>query len=392
MLALYQFFYGKEKTDLQKSLLYATGITAGFTLLAMIAGSMSDFSAASDAQLQQAGFPVQVINAIQDDRASMMRGDAFRTIFFILLTAGVLYFFLKNKLSATVASLLVALLILIDLWTLNKRYLNNDQFVRQVVQSHFEPTPADQQILQDKDLSYRVLNMQNPFNDARTSYFHKSVGGYHGAKLRRYQDLIDRHISQNNFRILNMLNTRYIITGNPEQPVQRNPEALGNAWFVSTIKPVSSPDEEIDALNNFEPKTEAVVDITKFPVQNRSFNPEGSAIKLTSYGPDELIYEASAAKPGVVVFSEIYYKDGWNAYLNGELVPHFRANYVLRAMQIPAGKHKIEFKFEPIEYVIGNTVTLISSILVILLIIGALIYAFKSKPEPVIEKPRAVKV
>ncbi|MBK0404362.1 YfhO family protein [Adhaeribacter sp. BT258] len=382
ILALYEVLYGRNKNvDYTKAVLYSAGITAGFALLAMIVGSMSDFIAPADAQLQSSGFPVQVINALREDRAGMMRGDTFRTIIFILLAAGVLYFYLKGKLSATVASLVVGALILIDLWSLDKRYLKHDAFQRQIMETHFQPSPADQQILQDKDLSYRVINLQNPFNDARTSYFHKSIGGYHGAKLRRYQDLIDRHISQNNFKVLNMLNTRYFITGDPKMPVQRNPEALGNAWFVSSVKPVNNPDEEIAALKDFDPKTEAVVDISKFPVTNRSFNAAGSTVKLTSYSPNELTYDVNAAQNGLIVFSEIFYQDGWNAYIDGKLTPHLRANYVLRALEVPAGQHKVEFKFEPKEYTIGNTLTLISSILLYAVIIGAIVFAVKTKPE-----------
>lgn len=382
MLALYEVLYGREKVNFQKKVLYAAGITAGFAFLAMIAGSMSDFTAPADQQLVSSGWPIQAVNAIKEDRASMMRADTFRTIFYILLAAGVLYFFLKGKLSATMASLVVGLLVLIDLWSLDKRYLNNSKFQTQIIESHFAPSPADEQILADKDLSFRVINMQNPFNDARTSYFHKSIGGYHGAKLRRYQDVIDQHIAQNNVKVLNMLNTRYVITGDTKMPVQRNPQALGNAWFVTSVKPVNSPDEEIAALKDFDPATEAVVDISEFPLENRTFTPGNSTVKLTAYSPNELAYDINAAQPGLVVFSEIYYKDGWNAYLDGQPVPHLRANYILRALKVPSGNHKVVFKFDPKEYTIGNTVSLISSLLLFAVMIGAVIFAVKHKPDP----------
>ena len=189
------------------------------------------------------------VAALRADRQSMMQGDAFRSLVFILLAAGVLYFYLKNKLTVTTATLAIGFLILIDLWTVDKRYLSNDDFQTRLVETHFEPSATDQAILQDKDLSYRVFNLAaSPFQDARTSYFHKSVGGYHGAKLRRYQDVIDQHISQNNMEVLNMLNTRYIITTDAQAPVQRNPQALGNAWFIDRLVPVNSPDEELAAL------------------------------------------------------------------------------------------------------------------------------------------------
>jgi hypothetical protein len=295
-----------------------------------------------------------------------------------------LYFFLQRKLSATAAALAVGLLTLVDLWAVDKRYLNDSNFQRETVIQQFVPTAVDQQILLDKDLSYRVLNLSNPFNEANTSYFHKSIGGYHGAKLRRYQDLIERQISQNNTQVFNMLNTRYLITPpNPQtnQPaqVQRNPDALGNAWFITEIKPVQSPDQEIAALSNFNAATTAIVDVSKFPLTKTSYNAAGSSIRLTDYSPNALKYQATAAQDGFVVFSEIYYKDGWNAYIDGKLVPHMRTNYVLRAMPVPAGQHTIEFKFEPQSYAIGNTVSLVSSILLILGLIGVAFYIWKKR-------------
>jgi hypothetical protein len=308
----------------------------------------------------------------------MMRSDAFRSLVFILLAAGVLYFYLKQKLSATTATLVMGLLILVDLWAVDKRYLSNDDFQKRLVETHFQPSAADQLILQDKDLSYRVINLANPFNDARTSYFHKSIGGYHGAKLRRYQDVIDKHISQNNLEVLNMLNTRYFITTDPQQPVQRNQQALGNAWFVDKLIPVNTPDEELAALTTLHPASEAVVDVTRFPMKDKTFPTTGSQIRLTAYAPNHLQYDMNAPADGFVVFSEIYYQDGWNAYLDGKLVDHIRVNYILRGMPVPAGKHKIEFKFEPREYVIGNTVTLISSILMLGIVFGGIFYAFRT--------------
>ncbi|MBC6608571.1 YfhO family protein [Hymenobacter sp. BT188] len=371
-----------ETSDLKRKLLYAVAGTAGLCILAWLLSLGADYASPIDAQLQQSGFP---LDAIREDRASLLRADVLRSLFFILAAGGVLYFFLQRKLSATAAAAVMAGLTLVDLWAVDKRYLNDSNFQRETVTQQFVPTPQDQQILQDKDLSYRVLNLNNPFNEANTSYFHKSIGGYHGAKLRRYQDLIERQISQNNTQVLNMLNTRYLITPpNPQtnQPsqVQRNPAALGNAWFVSEIQKVQSPDQEIAALSNFNPATTAVVDTSKFPVSKTSYNAAGSTIRLTNYSPDALKYQANAAQDGFVVFSEIYYKDGWNAYIDGKLVPHIRANYVLRAMPVPAGQHTIEFKFAPQSYAIGNTVSLVSSIILILGLIGVAFYIWKKRP------------
>ena len=380
-----------ETADLKRKVLLALGITVGVCILAFLAGLGADFASPIDAQLQQQGFPV---DALRQDRASLMRSDVLRSIVFILLAAGALWFYLQRKLSAAAAGALVALLTLVDLWGVDKRYLNEANFQNETVAQQFVPSAADQQILQDKDLSYRVLNLANPFNEAQTSYFHKSIGGYHGAKLRRYQELIERQISRNNLQVLNMLNTRYIIQpaqpasqeGQPGQPeqAQRNPGALGNAWFVNEVQKVQNPDQEINALTNLNTATTAVVDASKFPLTKTSYNAPGSTIALTKYEPDALTYRATATADAFVVFSEIYYADGWNAYLDGKKVPYVRANYVLRAMPLPAGTHTIEFRFEPTEYAIGNTVSLVSSVLLILALVGAVVYAVRRKntPEP----------
>ena len=230
------------------------------------------------------------------------------------------------------------------------------------------------------DGRYRVLNVQNPFNEAQTSYFHKSIGGYHGAKLRRYQDLIERQISNNNQQVLNMLNMRYLITGDAKQPVQRNPGALGNAWFVSQVKPVANPDAEMAALSTLSPATEAVVDASKFPQQPAAtYDIAGSSIALTNYSPDELKYRYNATQAGLVVFSEIYYADGWQAFIDGKPVPHIRADYVLRALQVPAGAHTIEFKFEPKSYAVGNGVSLAASIALLLVLVGTGVYVARRR-------------
>ncbi|AHJ95917.1 YfhO family protein [Hymenobacter swuensis] len=368
---------------LKKHVVRALAITAGLCALAFLAGLVSDFASPIDAQLQQSGFP---LDALRADRASLLRTDVFRSLFFVVAAGAVLWFFLQRKLSAGLAATLVGLLTLVDLWGVDKRYLNDGNFQQETIAEQFVPSPADQQILQDKDLSYRVLNVQNPFNEAQTSYFHKSIGGYHGAKLHRYQDLIERQISTNNTAVLSMLNTRYVIVpgqeqGQPQQ-VQRNPGALGNAWFVSQVQKVQSPDEEMKALMGLNAATTAVVDVSKFPLSQTTYPAEGSSIALTKYTPNALTYRATAAQAGLVVFSEIYYADGWQAFIDGKEVPHLRANYVLRALPVPAGTHTIEFKFEPAAYTIGNTVSLVSSVLLIGAMLVALFYALKQRPEP----------
>ncbi len=363
-----------------RKVLYAGAIAAGLCALAWIASFSFDFAAPIDGELTKQGFTPELLSALRADRADLLRNDVWRGLLFIGAALGVLYFHLKGKLQVLAAAALMVLLVLVDLWGVDKRYLGENKFQSQTIAQEFQPTAADQLILQDKDLSYRVLNVQNPFNEAQTSYFHKSIGGYHGAKLRRYQDLIERQISTNNQQVLNMLNMRYLITGDAKQPVQRNPGALGNAWFVSTLKTVASPDAEMAALNTLSPATEAVVDAGKFPQQKAAtYDMAGSSVALIGYSPDELKYRATAAHDGLVVFSEIYYADGWQAYLDGQPVPHFRVDYVLRALPVPAGAHTIEFKFVPKAYALGNTVSLAASVVLLLVLVGAVVYLVRRK-------------
>ncbi len=377
-----------------RQLLYAGAVTAGVLALAWLASFGFDFAAPVDAELTKQGFTPQLLGALRADRADLLRNDVWRGLLLVGLALGTLYYYLKGKLGASSAAALVALLVLVDLWSVDKRYLGEKNFQPETIAQSFQPSPADELILKDKDLSYRVLNLQNPFNEAQTSYFHHSIGGYHGAKLRRYQDLIEREISPemqalfgpgggdfSRSHALNMLNTRYYLTGNDKQPVVRNPGALGNAWFVRAVQPVASPDAEMAALARINPGRTAVVDNVKFPAVSAAAVADTAAtIALTSYAPDALGYRYSAARPGTVVFSEIYYADGWNAYLDGQPAPHFRADFVLRAMQVPAGAHRIDFKFEPKEFATGNAVSLAASIGVLLVLLGAGVYAGKRRP------------
>jgi hypothetical protein len=370
-----------------RQLLYAGTITAGFLLLTWLMSFSFDFASPQDANLTQAGFTPQLMSALRADRADLLRSDVWRGLLFVGLTLGALYFYLKGKIQAGVAAGLVVALVLLDLWTVDKRYLGEKNYQTETIVESFQPSPADQQILQDKDLSYRVLNVGNPFNEARTSYFHKSIGGYHGAKLRRYQDLIERQISTNNTGVLNMLNTRYVIIpgqqqGQPEQ-VQRNPGANGNAWFVRELRAVQNPDQEMAALTSLDTKHVAVVDVTKFTsVKPATYADSSGTIALTDYAPDALTYRYTAAQPSTVVFSEIYYADGWQAFLDGKEVPHFRADFVLRALQVPAGSHEIKFVFEPKEYKIGNTISLVSSLGVLLAVVAAGVFGTRRRKEP----------
>ena len=371
-----------KKQETTKNLLYAGAVVAGTLALIWVASFSFSFASANDAGMMQQGFTPQLLAALRADRADLLRNDIWRGLLFVGAALATLYFHVQGKLGRPAAAGLVLLLILVDLWGVDKRYLNEKNFQSETIAASFVETPADAQILRDKDLSYRVFNVQNPFNEATTSYFHKSIGGYHGAKLRRYQDLIERQIATNTPGVLNMLNTRYVIVpgqqqGQPAQ-AQRNPGALGNAWFVRELRTVPGPDAEMNALSTLDTRRVAVVDAGKFPQIKPAFYPDSSAtIALTAYAPDVLTYRYAAAQPGTVVFSEIYYANGWNAYLDGKIVPHFRVNFVLRALQVPAGAHEIRFAFEPTEYATGNTVSLISSVLVLLVLVAAAGYGVR---------------
>ena len=356
----------KLENEKEKTLKLAFYIVGGITLLfALIPSLFFDFVGGQDASLEKNGWP---IDALQSDRAGLLSTDAWRSFIFIALTFGTLFLFLKNQLKSIHVILIVGVLVLADMWTVNKRYLNDDNFAsKRKVEKPYQASQADQQILNDKDPNFRVFNQTvSTFNDASTSYFHKSIGGYHGAKLKRYQELIENHIAKGNMAVLNMLNTKYFIS--QQGQVQQNPGAMGNAWFVNNVNIVANADAEIAALNGFNPDSTAIVDLRFSEQIIDNLDNSNTAINLEEYKPNYLKYTSSSAKDGIAIFSEIYYDKGWNAYIDGELKPHFRANYVLRGMQIPAGNHLVEFKFEPSTYKTGETVALASSVTLLLLL------------------------
>jgi hypothetical protein len=364
-----------DKAIVSRSLLYSLYITGGFALLFIIIAGMFNFTSPNDSQMDQS-----LVNALISDREKLLRIDAFRSLIFVLLTGGLIWLIIKEKIKTTWAGIVLCLLFLLDLGTVGKRYLNKDNFVtKREAKQPYTPTEADLAILQDKDLSYRVLNFTtDPFNDASTSYFHKSIGGYHGAKLKRYQELIEHQIGKQNIQVLNMLNTKYFIGLNEkrEHIAQLNPGALGNAWYIDTVQIVENADQELAALTNLNPQTKVVIDKRfKDLVSKSNYTRDSlSAIKLTEYQPNYLVYKSTANTGQLAVFSEIYYAHGWKAYVDEKLTPHFRVNYVLRAMEIPAGNHRIEFKFEPELYYKGESISLASSIILILILISAFGY------------------
>lgn len=388
-----------DKEKFKKGMLGALAITGGLCLIVwLMPNLLLDFRSELDARYQ---FPDWYYNALLIDRASLASSDALRSLIFILLGAGLMYAYWKStnkKMMGTVLSLGVAILILADLWAVDKRFLNDEDFVKQTPQEEYKASLADNEILKDTDLSYRVLNLNDPFQETTTSYFHKSIGGYHAAKLRRYQELIDhRLIGELNTFIgtlqkaktveelyealvacpsLNMLNTRYIIY-NPEQPPIRNPFAFGNAWFVSEVMMVENADAEIAALNDINPLKTAVVD-KRFVADLDGFTPSTdstASITLTAYRPNRLTYSTSTNSDQLAVFSEIYYQPGWRVTVDGQPATHFRADWTLRAMIVPAGKHEIVFEFYPTAYVVAANVGAYSSFFILLLFIAAVGYS-----------------
>ena len=364
-------FKKDSKLIIENKLKYSYYIVGGFCIvLALLPSLAGDFSGMQDQSLQANGFP---IDAIVEDRKSLLSSDAFRSFIFITISFILILIFLRGKLKPNLLITILTLLILFDLWPINKRYLNDDNFERKSkLKTVYKKTPADKLILADGDINFRVFNQSvNTFNDASTSYYHNSIGGYHGAKLRRYQDLIEKHISSGNMKVLNMLNTKYFIDRSGK--VQINTGALGNAWFVENIVFVKNADEEISNLKDFVPTNEIVVNESfKNLISKSQYSKTNQKISLQAYKPNHLTYIAEVKEASLLAFSEIYYDKGWNLYLNGVKHPYFRANYVLRAMELPAGNHKIEFKFEPKKYYLGEKISLASSsVLIILLILVA---------------------
>lgn len=373
----------QEKKPLGISLLLTAGIAL---LLAIAPGSIgSGYVPAQEAQMLQNAVNQQMIPAnelsdilanLGEMRAELVSSDALRSFIIIGIGCSLLWLYASGKLRSSLTIAGITILCLADMWGVNKRYLNDAQFVPHSIRTEtFTKTNTDELILQDTSLDYRVLNFAtSTFDDNNTSYWHKSVGGYHPAKLRRYQEMIEHHISPemqaaykaiataggemdsvdaNKFRILNMLNTKYFIfpAGQQRQTVPiLNPHAYGNAWFVNKVQYVNNANEEIDALDSIIPTETAVVDARFKDVlkgATESYKDSLSSIRLTSYTPNRLTYETNNAQDGIAVFSEIYYPDGWHVTIDGQPAELARADYILRTMYVPAGQHTIEMRFDP---------------------------------------------
>ena len=398
VLGLQQAFYGDgRKEELQKKLKQAGIITAGVFVLALMLYFSFDYTTERDKYIQQQlsqmmtndpGAAREIINAVADDRKSLFASDLMRSLFFV--TAGFLLLFLyaRNTLKARHAVIAFLVLTAIDILPIGKRYLSNDNFLEpEENEAVFNPTPADLQILQDKEPHFRVFNLtQDAFNDAITSYHHRSIGGYHAAKLSLYQDLIANQLAKQpmNMQVLNMLDTRYVIVPDSlGRPVaQTNPDALGAAWLVNNIRFVPNAAMEMKALNDFNATEEAVVQesfkssIPKMPLRDSS-----ATIKLDKNDNDVLSYSFNATTDQFAVFSEVYYDRGWKAFIDGKEAPIVKTNYVLRGLYVPAGSHKIEFRFEPQSYIMGSRITSISQIILVAVFLIALYMEFRRRKQ-----------
>ncbi|MGY5351176.1 YfhO family protein [Wenyingzhuangia sp. IMCC45533] len=381
MLALKELFSDEvsKKTKLEAIKKGASIVGGLLVVFVFVGGFVYSFGGVNDAYYNQQlpGFS----GALQADRKAILLADGIRSVILILIVLGVVWAVVQQKIKKQYGILVIGLVLLFDTVSVARRYVNDEDFLPAYkVEKPFSKSTVDKQILQDKG-HYRVVNLASSFmNDGATSYYHKSIGGYHAAKLRRYQELVDFHIAKNNMEVFNMLHTKYFIvpTEKGGKQVQQNPEANGNAWFVNHIIKVNNANEEILALADFNSKTDVVINTNEFTVQNISKDTD-ARVALKSYQANQLTYEYTAAKPQLVVFSEIYYQPGWNAYVDGKFTDHIRANYVLRAMNVPAGNHVIEFKFEPEVIQKGSVISLIGYGLLLLLEFGVYLMEKRKK-------------
>jgi len=386
IFALVRLFNDFQKDEEKlKALKYSLGITAGLALVFLLfKSSLFDFeSFRDDGYIQAYGQPF--IDSIIEDRKALFTSDTLRTLVLVLLSAGTIFLFLKKKLTETLTVVTFAVLLLFDLVSVDRKYVNNDNFTSALrVDKPYLANMADKEIFKDKN-HFRVLDMssEGQSKPGRAAYFHNSLFGYHAAKLGRYNELMEFHVYKNNMNVLNMLNTKYIIVEEKGSIFPyTNTEANGNAWFVSNLKQLTSANEEIQILDSLDTKIIAVTTMTDFSSKPEVINYQVdsiASIQINDFKPNYLKYESRNANDGLAVFSEIYYEHGWNAYIDGNLIPHMRVDYVLRALEIPKGNHTIEFKFEPEVIETGSKVALTSSAVFGILLLLGLFYTFKKK-------------
>lgn len=377
-----------DKTRTKAILAFAT--VPGLCLVFALMGNFGSYLRPEETEL-----PAWFWQALKKDRFNLLQADAWRSFWFSIITAGVIFISWRKWITATWAlPAVLVLLVALDLSLINRRYLTKDSYQRKSSLQAMVASDADLEIQKDKS-HYRVFNLQNPFNEARTSYFHHSVGGYHGAKIRRYQDLIDSAINQEysgfitrarqgdfelaDYPVLNMLNTRYLVFGPGADNVIENPYANGNAWFVGQVVPARNPADELARVRTLNTKTVAVVDTSQFSFRERSYLVDTTtSISLQEYRPNKLVYQSDNAQEGFVVFSEIFYPKGWRVTVDGKPAELVRANYVLRALPLEPGSHRIEMVFDPAPYRIGNPVSAAAGWTVLVLVLLTLGISFRN--------------
>lgn len=396
-IALQRLIFDEKSKELLKAdfkkILYTVG--GLFALLGLLYLTM-DYSSSIDQQILANKWDNSgtdeigrlIISGLKADRRSMFGGQFLRAIGFAVLLIGMLYLFLKNRIKAPVVAIALIVISTLELTLVSKEYLGDEDYVspEELMSTNFVPNEIDKQILQDKDPDFRVLNLAaDTYNDSRTSYFHKSIGGYHPAKLRIYQDIIEKYFSQGaNQSVLNMLNTKYIIVQNPQTrqaSLIPNPEADGPCWLVKNVKIADNAVTEILAIGNTDLKDTAIVEKSFSPFVVQPQPDSASFIKLTKFDNDTLEYEANCMGPQFAVFSEIYYPKGWNAYIDGKKTDYCKTNYVLRGLSIPSGKHNIKFVFEPAVYKKGTGIMYIASYFIVLFFFGGLFMAWRQRKK-----------
>jgi hypothetical protein len=376
-----QSFFKLEKGKQLKPLLQSGAVGLGLIIVLFLSKSLFSFSGTSDSYLIESYGP-SFVDALKADRKSLYSADLLRSGFFILISAGTLWLFIKNRIAQNTAIILVGLFMVSDLFFVDKNYVSNKDFINaREVEVPFQETPTDTEILKDPT-NYRVFDIQG-LMQARTSYYHKAIGGYSAVRPKRMQQLFDYQIAKNNLEILNMLNVKYVIQTDKEgkeYPII-NPDANGNAWFVSKVNLVQNSDAEMKALDKLNSKETAVINENEFTsIKGKAFAKDSSAtITLDSYQPNNLKYTSNNTKEGLAVFSEMYYENGWKALVDGKETPILRADYALRAIVVPAGKHTIEFKFDPQVVKTGGAITLVSCLGMLFLLVGGLYFERKKK-------------
>jgi hypothetical protein len=378
-----QSFFQVDKKLQWKALWRSGAVGFGLIVVLFLSKSVFSFSGTNDGYYLESYGP-SFVDALKGDRMTLYSADLLRSGFFILLVSGVLWLFIKNKIAQNTAIILVGLFMVSDLFFVDKNYVSAKDFVSgREVEVPFKETPSDIEILKDTS-HYRVFEVSGNFSSARASYFHKSIGGYHAAKPRKLQQLFDYQIAKNNKEILNMLNVKYVIQTNKDgkEFPTINPNANGNAWFVNDVKLVNKANDEMKLLDELNTKKAAIFNIhlygDKFKNARLKRNLDTSGtIKIKVYKPNYIKYTSNNKNEGLAVFSEIYYENGWNAYIDGVKTEHFPVDYVLRALIVPGGEHTIEFKFEPQVIKTGSTITLISALGMLLLLGGGIYYERK---------------